>query len=124
VAKWQVGGEPALLGPDRAQELVTNAVLPFLALDASLREQALAFLGAVPAGASYGKTRFLEHNLKRTDGNKRVRGVTAQQGLLGLLNDWCSRAVAGAVRSRRNCVTTVACVDPSPDSGEVCRQSG
>jgi hypothetical protein len=95
LAKWQVGGEPALLGPERAQELLVNAVLPFVALDGSLREQALALLGALPAGASYGKTRFLEHNLKRLDGKKRVRGVVAQQGLLGLLNDWCSQGGCG-----------------------------
>lgn len=95
VAKWQVGGEPALLGPDRAQELVTNAVLPFVALDASLRERAMALLTALPAGASYGKTRFLEHNLKRVNGKKRVRGVVAQQGLLGLLNDWCTQGGCG-----------------------------
>ena len=95
VARWQVGGEPALLGPDRAQELVVNAVLPFVALDASLRPRALALLEALPAGASYGKTRFLEHNLKRANGKKRVRGVLAQQGLLGLLNDWCSQGGCG-----------------------------
>jgi hypothetical protein len=95
VARWQVGGEPALLGAERAQELVVNAVLPFVALDASLRPQALALLAALPAGASYGKTRFLEHNLKRADGKKRVRGVLAQQGLLGLLNDWCSQGGCG-----------------------------
>jgi len=95
VARWQVGGEPALLGPERAQELLVNAVLPFVALDASLRPRALALLEALPAGAYYGKTRFLEHNLKRADGKKRVRGVLAQQGLLGLLNDWCSQGGCG-----------------------------
>jgi hypothetical protein len=95
ISSWQVGGEPALLGPERAQELFVNAVLPFVALDASLRPRALALLEALPPGASYGKTRFLEHNLKRADGKKRVRGVLAQQGLLGLLNDWCTQGGCG-----------------------------
>ena len=95
IARWQVGGEPALLGPERARELAVNAVLPFVALDAFLRHKALALLEQLPAGAGYGKTRFLEANLKRPDGKRRVRGVLAQQGLLALLNDWCSQSGCG-----------------------------
>jgi hypothetical protein len=95
LARWQVGGSPALLGAQRAQELVVNAVLPFVALDGERRPRALELLAALPPGASYGKTRFLERNLARQDGRKRVPGVLAQQGLLGLLNDWCSQGGCG-----------------------------
>jgi hypothetical protein len=95
VQRWQVAGEPALLGPERARELVVNAVLPFVALDDSLRPRALSLLEGLPAGAAYGKTRFLEANLRRPDNKRRVRAVLAQQGLLGLLNDWCSQGGCG-----------------------------
>jgi hypothetical protein len=95
LARWQVGGEPALLGPERARELLVNAVLPFAALDPSLQPRALALLAALPPGAAYGRTRFLEHNLRRADGKQRRRDAVVQQGLLGLLNAWCSQGGCG-----------------------------
>ena len=80
---------------ERTRELVVNVVLPFAALDPALREKALSLLGSMPPAAAYSKTAFLEANLRRADGKRRVRGVLEQQGLLSLLADWCSQGGCG-----------------------------
>lgn len=96
VDAWQAGdGSKRLLGPSRAQEIVLNVVLPFAAADAALREKALALAAALPAAPAYGKTAFLEANLRRADGKRRVRGALAQQGLLAFLGQWCSQGGCG-----------------------------
>ena len=97
LGRWTMASHsgPALLGRERAQELLLNAVLPFAATRPVLRprvEALLSELGALPA---YGKTRFLEANLLRSDGRRRVRSAVEQQGLLGLLDRWCSRDGCG-----------------------------
>jgi hypothetical protein len=102
IEAWQVGAPAlrgseafALLGRDRASELVTNVVLPFAALDASLRDRALSLLALLPPAPTYSKTLFLENNLRRADGKRRVASVLEQQGLLGFLSDWCSQGGCG-----------------------------
>jgi hypothetical protein len=96
VAAWTVSGEPALIGEMRARELVLNAVLPFVsAREPALSDKALALAAQLPAAGTYGKTRFLETNLRRADGRRRVRGALSQQGLLALLSEWCSRGGCG-----------------------------
>jgi len=102
VEAWVVGapalgkqGSAALLGRERAQELVTNVVLPFSSLDPSLAQRALSLLASLPAGPAYGKTLFLEKNLVTGDGKRRVRTVLEQQGLLAFLSGWCSQGGCG-----------------------------
>jgi hypothetical protein len=95
VAAWQVGGVgggPALLGRQRAQELVLNLVLPFAA---SRRAKALMLLARLPASAAYGRTAFLEANLAWPDGKRRVGSALEQQGLLGLVEEWCTQGGCG-----------------------------
>ena len=89
-----VEGEP-LLGADRAQEIVLNVVLPFAMLQSVLAAQALALAASLPASAAYGKTRFLEANFAPANGKRAVKGALAQQGLLSLLNEWCSQGGCG-----------------------------
>jgi hypothetical protein len=105
VERWCVGPDgtmplgrsqaASLLGPERARELVVNVALPFAALDPSLRDKALSLLASMPPAPAYSKTGFLESNLRRADGKRRVRSVLEQQGLLSLLGDWCSQGGCG-----------------------------
>jgi len=98
VAAWQVGGPDkvgALLGRERARELVVNVVLPFVATRAELRPKAASLLAEMPAAPPYGKTRFLEANLRRADGWRAAGSALAQQGLLAYLGEWCSRGGCG-----------------------------
>jgi hypothetical protein len=92
LAAWQVGG---LVGTERAAELLLNAVLPFCATEPELEGAALTLVAALPAQRPYGKTGFLERNLRRPDGRRLVRAALHQQGLLGLLADWCSQGGCG-----------------------------
>jgi hypothetical protein len=96
VTAWQVArGGVALIGPERARELVLNVVLPFAAGDPALRERALGLLEGIGAGATYGKTAFLEANLRPPGGRRLARTALEQQGLLALLGEWCSRGGCG-----------------------------
>lgn len=97
VAAWQVGGgagEAALLGPERARELVFNVVLPWAAAQPALRERALSLLRCLPAGPAYGRTRFLEANLGGEVAAGRG-GTLVRQGLLAYVEQWCSRGGCG-----------------------------
>jgi hypothetical protein len=104
VTAWQVEG----LGRERAAEIVLNVVLPFAAGRPALRERALSLAAALPAQRPYGKTAFLEANLRRAGTRNRepgtgaganpgrlVRRALEQQGLLSLLSDWCSQGGCG-----------------------------
>jgi hypothetical protein len=95
LAAWTVADAagPALIGVERAAELLVNAVLP-LAASRGLEAEALALLEALPAGASYGKTGFLESNLRPARG-RIARTALEQQGLLGLIRQWCSQGGCG-----------------------------
>jgi hypothetical protein len=98
VTAWQVvsaEGRPALLGWERTRELVLNAVLPFVATRPGLRSQAEALLTQLQPSAPYGRTAFLEANLVRPSGKRRVASALEQQGLLALLEDWCSQGGCG-----------------------------
>jgi hypothetical protein len=92
LSAWQVNG---LIGAERAAELLFNAVLPFCAAEPELEGRALALAAALPVQRPYGKTEFLEHNLRRQDGKRLVRSALQQQGLLALLGDWCSQGGCG-----------------------------
>jgi hypothetical protein len=95
LATWQVGATqgPALIGADRARELLVNAVLPLAAAE-GLEVAALHLLESLPAAPSYGRTAFLESNLRPEKG-RIARSVLEQQGLLGLIGEWCSRGGCG-----------------------------
>ena len=95
LAAWQVAAEQgaALIGAERAQELLVNAALP-LAASRGLEERALALLAALPAAPAYGKTAFLESNLRPAQG-RIARNALEQQGLLGLIGEWCSQGGCG-----------------------------
>jgi hypothetical protein len=98
VAAWTVAdplGGPALLGPDRARELLLNVVLPFAALDPQLTEQAEELAAKLPAAPGYGKTAFLESNLRRGDEGFRPKSMVQQQGLLAMVGDWCKQGGCG-----------------------------
>jgi hypothetical protein len=98
VLPWVVAdpsGGPALLGFERAQELLVNAVLPFAACKEELRTKADWLLLQLPPGQPYGKTAFLEANLARVGGKRRVRNALEQQGLLTMLDEWCRRGGCG-----------------------------
>jgi hypothetical protein len=84
-----------LIGPERASEIVLNVVLPFVMTRPSLAEKALSQLEKMKAQRPYGKTRFLERNLRRADGKRRLRTALEQQGLLALLADWWSQSGCG-----------------------------
>jgi len=89
------GDGAAPLGQERARELVLNAVLPFAATQPELRAKAEALLRELPAVAPYGKTAFLEANLRGPDGRRAAASALAQQGLLAFLEEWCSRGGCG-----------------------------
>jgi hypothetical protein len=96
VPRWQATRDGrSLLGAGRAREVVINVVLPFAATRPETREPALRLAEAMPAAEPYGNTRFLETNLGLPGGKRPVKGAFAQQGLLGLLNEWCSRGGCG-----------------------------
>jgi len=90
VAAWAA---PPLIGEARAQELLINAVLPFAAAR-GLRELALAVMRALPAGQAYGKTAFLESNLRLAKGRV-ARNALQSQGLLAYVAEWCSQGGCG-----------------------------
>jgi hypothetical protein len=95
---WSVAdrlGGPALLGADRARELLLNVVLPFAALEPALAEKAEGLAQKLPAAPAYGKTAFLEANLRR--GSERLRATNAlqQQGLLAMTDGWCRQGGCG-----------------------------
>jgi len=87
---WQT---PPGIGPGRAQELLVNAVLPFVASQ-GYGEEALRLLQGLPAAPSYGKTAFLEANLRPEKG-RIVRNALQSQGLLGYVARWCSQGGCG-----------------------------
>lgn len=96
--RWSVAdplGGAALLGEQRAREILLNAVLPFAALDPSTRDAALRHLQALPAAPAYGKTAFLEANLRRSADSLRVASALQQQGLLAMVADWCRQGGCG-----------------------------
>lgn len=98
VAAWTVVdplGGPALLGPDRVRELLLNVVLPFAALDPTLTDKATKLAARLPASPGYGRTAFLEGNLRRGDETFRARTALEQQGLLAMVNDWCRQGGCG-----------------------------
>ena len=96
VTAWQVSrGGVALIGPDRAREIVLNVALPFATGDAALRERAGSLLAGLGVGPVYGKTAFLEHHLRGASGRRLVGGALEQQGLLAYLGEWCSRGGCG-----------------------------
>jgi hypothetical protein len=95
LAGWQVKAADgsALIGAERAKELLVNAVLP-LAASQGLEPEALAMLQVLPASPAYGKTGFLEANLRPAKG-RIARTALEQQGLLGLIAEWCSQGGCG-----------------------------
>jgi hypothetical protein len=96
VAAWRVAdpaGGPALLGPDRAQELVVNVALPFAATRAELRGHAFVLLAQLKASSSYAKTAFLEANLGLSGSGR--RSVLQQQGLVAFVEQWCKQGGCG-----------------------------
>ncbi len=95
LAVWQAAGreKPALIGPARAQELLVNAVLPFAASQ-GLSEKARWLLERLTAVPAYGRTAFLETNLRPQRG-RIARNVLQQQGLLGFIETWCSQGGCG-----------------------------
>jgi hypothetical protein len=107
LASWSLGpaagGREALIGRDRAIELLLNAVLPAVSLLPDMEEQALSLAASLPAPPPYGKTRFLETNLAAslaTPGEGRrprrfVRTALEQQGLLAFQANWCSQGGCG-----------------------------
>lgn len=98
VARWSVADEnsAAPLGPQRARELVLNAVLPFCAgSEDSAAAGVERLLAGLPPSPAYGRTRFLEENLRPAGGRRRVTNALQQQGLLALLSNWCSQGGCG-----------------------------
>ncbi len=90
LAMWTA---PPQIGAARAQELLVNAVLPFAAA-LGLKKAAVALLRTLLAGTSYGKTGFLESNLRPTKG-RIARSALQSQGLLGYVTQWCSQGGCG-----------------------------
>jgi hypothetical protein len=91
VKAWQAPG----LGQERAGEIVLNLVLPFASLSEELGAQAASLLAGLRSSAPYGKTAFLEHNLRDAKGRRLAKTALAQQGLLALLSEWCSQGGCG-----------------------------
>jgi hypothetical protein len=90
VAAWSA---PPGIGPGRAQELLVNAVLPFAAAR-GLPRLALEALRRLPAPPAYGKTAFLESNLRPEKG-RIARNALQSQGLLDYVAQWCSQDGCG-----------------------------
>jgi len=99
VAAWTVGplpsGGPALAGQDRATEIAVNAVLPFVAIDPAMAPRCLELAAEIRPLSPYGKTAFLEANLRRADGKRRPRSIIEQQGLIAMHRNWCSQGGCG-----------------------------
>lgn len=89
---------PALIGPGRAVEVATNAVLPLLAAwgqvhgDERLEKEALALYRRLPRPSPYGAVAFLEANLKDAT---LVRSARRQQALLYLFQNYCRHGGCG-----------------------------
>lgn len=83
----------ALLGRGRALELLTNAVLPFLATGGGeRRERALRVYRSLGRPAAYGSVRHLDEAVGGAVGVDARR----QQGMLFLLRNYCSRGRCGS----------------------------
>jgi hypothetical protein len=98
VRAWTVAGEgnasPALVGRGRAIEILTNAVLPFVAAggagaDGALEGQALALFRRLPATGGYGITAHLERALVVHGGRGLAGSARRQQALLWLQHCYC-----------------------------------
>ncbi len=97
VRAWMVvgeGGSPALVGRDRAVEILVNAVLPFLAAgggaaDGVLQERAVELFHRLPGTGGYGATAHLERALVSEDDRRLTASARRQQGLLYLLHRHC-----------------------------------
>ena len=70
-------------------------MLPFAATRPELAPAALALAAELPLQRPYGKTAFLEANLRRVDGRRLAGSALEQQGLLGLLDAWCRQGGCG-----------------------------
>jgi len=90
VAAWSA---PPQIGPGRARELLVNAVLPF-ASAGGLPDRAAEALRRLPAAPTYGRTAFLEANLRPAKGRV-ARNALQSQGLLGYVAQWCSQGGCG-----------------------------
>jgi hypothetical protein len=90
VAAWSA---PPQIGPGRARELLVNAVLPFAAAG-GLPDRAAEALRRLPAAPSYGRTAFLEANVRPAKGRV-ARNALQSQGLLGYVAEWCSQGGCG-----------------------------
>lgn len=105
VRAWMVTGEgssPALVGRDRAVEILVNAVLPFLAAgggvaDGVLQERAVELFRRLPGTGGYGATAHLERALVSEDDRRLTASARRQQGLLYLLHRHCRQ---GGCRGR------------------------
>jgi hypothetical protein len=90
----------ALIGRGRAVELLTNAVLPWVAAlagasgDADLAAAAEACFAALPAAGRYGALVFLEASL-RSAGGRLPLSARRQQGLLALYKTECTQGGCG-----------------------------
>ena len=84
---------PPGIGQGRALELLVNAVLPFAA-SRGRHEKAVTLLRRLPAAASYGKTAFLESNLRPARG-RIARSALQSQGMLAYVAEWCSQGGCG-----------------------------
>jgi hypothetical protein len=90
LARWCA---PPGIGPGRAQELLLNAVLPFAAA-VGLETETHDLLQGLPAAPSYGKTAFLEANL-RPERGRIARNALQSQGMLAYVAEWCSQGGCG-----------------------------
>jgi hypothetical protein len=99
---WTVAGEgnAALIGRERAVELLTNAVLPWAHALSQRREDArtaalaLERLAELPRPGRYGALAFLEQNLRPRERGLRF-GAREQQGMLALYKTECSKGGCG-----------------------------
>ncbi len=101
---------PALIGRDRALEILINVALPaaIASGDGAGTDRARALWRALPRPGAYGATRFIERALASEDAGAggaspaptagRVRvpiNARRAQGLLALQRDWCERNGCG-----------------------------
>jgi hypothetical protein len=93
VARLTVREGRALIGAARALELLTNAVLPFLAAGGEDgRARAMELYRALPRPAAYGAVRHLDDAL---GGAVRV-DTRRQQGMLFLRRNYCTQGRCGS----------------------------
>jgi hypothetical protein len=85
---------PGLSGRGRALELLTNAVLPFLAASGGEEERAaaLALYRRLPRPAKYGSVQHLDEALAAA----LPVDARRQQGMLFLLRGYCTRGRCGS----------------------------